>query len=337
MCQSGPTSRPGTSSIGWCVNFYYHNVVVACLPAGVYGTISASTVVSHTVSTFPNIRFGLMVGIGGGVPHSVDIRVGDIVVSKPPATLSGVIQYDYGKTLRDGKLQHAGSLNKPPPVLLKAISQMESDYKTGKRVVNKTILDALQKNKEMKEEFSRPKYDWLFHQTYDHARKEPNCSTCDPDYLIASGDQVMKDAKTRDSLAQEFDILCFEMEAAGLMDELPSLVVRGICDYCDSYKQKQWQGHAVVAATAYAKALLSVVPINHDRNNPSDPREMLWMVPFRKNPRFIGRVLEIKEIEELIMQPHVPSKIAVCGLGGVGRTQIALELAYRMRDKYSVY
>ncbi|THC88936.1 hypothetical protein EYZ11_011619 [Aspergillus tanneri] len=254
-----------------------------------------------------------MVGIGGGVPHSVDIR------------------YDYGKTLRDGKLQHAGSLNKPPPVLLKAISQMESDYKTGKRVVNKTILDALQKNKEMKEEFSRPKYDWLFHQTYDHARKEPNCSTCDPDYL------VMKDAKTRDSLAQEFDILCFEMEAAGLMDELPSLVVRGICDYCDSYKQKQWQGHAVVAATAYAKALLSVVPINHDRNNPSDPREMLWMVPFRKNPRFIGRVLEIKEIEELIMQPHVPSKIAVCGLGGVGRTQIALELAYRMRDKYSVY
>src|SRR5690349_2688343 len=45
-----------------------HNVVVACLPGGVYGTISATAVASHMVSTFRNIRFGLMVGIGGGVP-----------------------------------------------------------------------------------------------------------------------------------------------------------------------------------------------------------------------------------------------------------------------------
>ncbi|THC89018.1 hypothetical protein EYZ11_011538 [Aspergillus tanneri] len=59
-----------------------HNVVVACLPAGVYGTISASTVVSHLVSTYPNIQFGLMVGIGGGVPSkTVDIRLGDVTVS----------------------------------------------------------------------------------------------------------------------------------------------------------------------------------------------------------------------------------------------------------------
>ena len=41
-----------------------HNIVVACLPSGVYGTISAATVAAHMRSTFPFIRFGLMVGIG---------------------------------------------------------------------------------------------------------------------------------------------------------------------------------------------------------------------------------------------------------------------------------
>ncbi|KAA8643700.1 uncharacterized protein ATNIH1004_010474 [Aspergillus tanneri] len=66
-----------------------HNVVVACLPSGVYGTISATAVASHM------LHFG------------------------PTATSSGIIQYDYGKTLRDGRFQHTGSLNKPPPVLLR--------------------------------------------------------------------------------------------------------------------------------------------------------------------------------------------------------------------------
>jgi nucleoside phosphorylase len=73
----------------------------------------------------------------------------------------------------------------------------------------------------------------------------------------------MKDAPTRDQIAQEPDILCFEMEAAGLMDQLQCLVIRGICDYCDSHKQKQWQGYASLAAAAYAKLLLSVVPLTN--------------------------------------------------------------------------
>jgi nucleoside phosphorylase len=78
--------------------------------------------------------------------------------------------------------------------------------------------------------------------------------------LIASGDQVIKDSEIRDSLAQQHGILCFEMEAAGLMDELPTLVIRGICDYCDSHKNKRWQGYAALAAAAYAKVFLSGIP-----------------------------------------------------------------------------
>ncbi|KAL4778002.1 nucleoside phosphorylase domain-containing protein [Aspergillus varians] len=215
-------------------NISGHNVVVACLPSGVYGKVSASTVVSQMLSTFPEIRFGLMVGIGGGVPSiGVDIRLGDVVISKPMLRSGGVVQYDYGKALRDGKFH--------------------------------------------KQQYIRPSDDWLFRATYDHPDETQDCSTCEqnqlvardprenntPDFhygLIASGDQVMKDAKIRDSIAQELDVLCFEMEAAGFMDQLQPLVIRGICDYCDSHKNKKWQGYAALAAAAYAKVFLSGIP-----------------------------------------------------------------------------
>lgn len=78
--------------------------------------------------------------------------------------------------------------------------------------------------------------------------------------LVASGNQVMKHGRTRDRWARELGILCFEMEAAGLMDYFPCLVIRGICDYADSHKNKQWQEYAAATAAAYAKEILLVIP-----------------------------------------------------------------------------
>jgi nucleoside phosphorylase len=85
------------------------------------------------ISSFQSIRFGLMVGIGGGVPSTqTDIRLGDVVVSMPASHYGGVVQYDYGKTIYEGKFQYSGTLNKPPQVLLRAVSSLrakhESDY-----------------------------------------------------------------------------------------------------------------------------------------------------------------------------------------------------------------
>jgi len=79
---------------------------------------------------------------------------------------------------------------------------------------------------------------------------------------IASGNQLIKDALIRDTLANEKDILCFEMEAAGLINHFPCLVIRGICDYADSHKNKEWQGYAAMAAAAYTKDLLYRIPPN---------------------------------------------------------------------------
>lgn len=79
-----------------------HNVAIAVLPAGEYGTASAAGVARDILHSFPNIRIGLMVGIGGGAPSAKhDVRLGDIVVSEPRDGLGGVFQYDFGKTVQD--------------------------------------------------------------------------------------------------------------------------------------------------------------------------------------------------------------------------------------------
>ena len=78
---------------------------------------------------------------------------------------------------------------------------------------------------------------------------------------IASGNRVIKDGATRDRLSDELGgVLCFEMEAAALMNDFPCLVVRGICDYADSHKNKAWQPYAAATAAACVKEILSLIP-----------------------------------------------------------------------------
>ncbi|KAF4510681.1 hypothetical protein G6O67_002556 [Ophiocordyceps sinensis] len=77
--------------------------------------------------------------------------------------------------------------------------------------------------------------------------------------LIASADTFMDDAEIRDILAEELDVMCFEMEAAGLMNNFPCLVIRGICDYSDAHWAKDWRGYAAIAAAAYARDVLHEV------------------------------------------------------------------------------
>jgi hypothetical protein len=104
-----------------------HNVAVACLPEGIMGVTSAARVVEHMLWTFTALRFGLMVGIGGGAPDAQnDIRLGDVMVSRPEGSVGGVIQYEYGKTVQAGRFKRTGSLNRPPDVLLRALASVKA-------------------------------------------------------------------------------------------------------------------------------------------------------------------------------------------------------------------
>jgi nucleoside phosphorylase len=273
-----PTS-PGDDNTYILGSVFAHNVVIACLPSGIYGTTSAATLASQIRNTFQSIRFGLMVGIGGGVPSTEhDIRLGDVVVSKPTRDFGGVIQFDYGKTTAGGQFERTGVLNKPPSVLLTAISRIQAAHMSSPSQVPIFLDDAAARNPSMKVNFTYcgEEQDQLFEFDYEHVESQSTCDKCDHTKLItrsireenaphvhygliASGNQVMKYGQTRQKLAQELGILCFEMEAAGLMDSFPCLVVRGICDYSDSHKNKQWQPYAAATAAAYAKELLSAI------------------------------------------------------------------------------
>src|ERR1700744_1819241 len=97
-----------------------HNVVIVCLPAGLIGNNPAAAVATQMRVAFRSMRFGLMVGIGGGVPSTeADIRLGDVVISQPHQGYGGVIQYDFGKATIGG-FQRTGVLNSPPGILLVA-------------------------------------------------------------------------------------------------------------------------------------------------------------------------------------------------------------------------
>jgi nucleoside phosphorylase/uncharacterized membrane protein len=262
-----------------------HNVAVACLPEGHLGTSSAAAVAVHMQSVFPALRYGLMVGIAGGVPSkSVDIRLGDVVISCPQGRYGGVVQYDFGKTGLGGQHFPNGSLNSPHPVLLQAVATMRSYINAGRADVESYLstLDHLGL-------FPRPgpETEKLFDPSYDHVLGN-TCDSCLKDRVldrsprpsqkivihygtIASGNQVIKDGLTRDRVsAQHGGVLCFEMEAAGLMNIFPCLVIRGICDYADSHKNKGWQPFAAATAAACAKALLPYVP-TVPRNLDDDP------------------------------------------------------------------
>jgi nucleoside phosphorylase len=119
-------------------------------------------------------------------------------------------------------------------------------------------------------------HDNLYKSSYSHVGGEETCDRCeirqtlkrpprttlDPQIHygnIASGNEVMKDGMTRDRIAKDEGVICFEMEAAGLMDSFPCLVIRGICDYADSHKNKRWQPYAAATAAAYAKEILGFV------------------------------------------------------------------------------
>ncbi|UQC85448.1 pfs domain-containing protein [Colletotrichum lupini] len=324
-----------------------HYVVIASLAEGSYGLVSAATTAMSMVHSLPHIRFGLMVGIGAGIPRledGIDIRLGDVVVSRPVDGSPGVVQYDLGKVEANGEFQRVGALAPPPEVLLKGLAKLRADQRLNGSQLPNILDDALKRFPRLAKTrgkdatythqglhnnrlflassphaqtrrvqaslFQRNGVSMTFAQLAYHnlglsmvwiwstimflvlspwrsqtripgaesvrpgqaggARlqvivKTEACVYCNPEDeiqregrpdndpeihygIIASGNSVVKDW-----------CLCFEMEAAGLINKFPCLVVRGVCDYADSYKNDRWQNYAAIVAAAYAKELLSVM------------------------------------------------------------------------------
>ncbi|KAI0183650.1 hypothetical protein EV127DRAFT_17456 [Xylaria flabelliformis] len=250
-----------------------HNVVIASLPHDGYGTINAAIVASNMRRSFPSLEVFLMVGIAGGAPVVADVRLGDVVVS------TKLVQYDLGKSLGKDRFETTAIPLRPSQELRMAVAALQARHEAEPSRIPDILSQVAEQNPHMENYASREfLQDLLFESAYEHPKAESNCSRCDKSRLvrrtwrrsndpmihygvIASGNQVIKHATTRDKLAQQFKALCFEMEGAGFIENLQCLVVRCICDYADSHKNKQWQRYAAATAAAYAKELLGLMPI----------------------------------------------------------------------------
>ncbi|KAE8140524.1 nucleoside phosphorylase domain-containing protein [Aspergillus pseudotamarii] len=250
-----------------------HSLVIA-RPSQM-GTVSAAQCAATVSHQFPNVRFALMVGTGAGIPKlpSRDIRLGDIAVSIPQDNHPGVIQYDFGKYEGD-RFVLKGSLNKPPSILISADGSLEEDEMMGRSPL-RNILRSITK----KSGFKRPDTgDNLFKEDFHHTEKGNDCTEClasgtaklvlrdircrkDPIVhrgLILSGSGIVKNPQDRYHLCRDYNnAICFDTGAAGIMDEIPCLVIRGICDYADTHKQQDgWHYFAAATAASYCKAVL---------------------------------------------------------------------------------
>jgi nucleoside phosphorylase len=248
----------------------HHNVVTACLPAGNYGTSPAAQIMTNMKRTFTSVEHYLLVGIGGGVPTKEnDLRLGDVVVSLPEGGFPGVIQYDRGKDVENGEFEQTGALPPPPHALLNVISDLRSDPDLPPDPLQPHIerisnlrpeyghpgagKDKLLQAEAVSPNGSTHKSDGWHNSHTVEIRNQPKIHYG----LIASGNRVIKNAASRDRLGQRYNVICIEMEAAGIANVTQCLVIRGICDYADSDKNKVWQEYASATAAAYAKLLLS--------------------------------------------------------------------------------
>ena len=268
--QSLPTSRDKNAYTLGRVG--QHNVVIVVLPD--VGNNSAAIAVAQLLDDFKSIRFGLLVGIGGGVPSSdKDIRLGDVVVGDPRGTSGGVVQFDRGKTLSTSEFEQTGSLDKPPAVLGEYVQKLISEHEMKDIYITKFLSAMLERFPMMKPKYSYQgeDNDQLFNQQQQVVVRSQRQSPEIPEIyygIIGSSNQVIKDGETRDELQKSLGILCVEMEAAGLMDNFPCLVIRGISDYADMHKNNRWQPYAAFTATAYARWLLEIVPAEKVHNIP---------------------------------------------------------------------
>ncbi|KAL4947624.1 putative kinesin light chain [Aspergillus filifer] len=349
-----------------------HNVVLCYMPG--MGKGSAASVASSLKISYKRIEVALVVGICGGAPYPSsggEIFLGDVIIS------DSVVQYDFGRQYPCGYEKKTAIRSKLAGLKARR-SRKDFQEKLSRH------LQALQESSpgwlcpSVDDVLYEASYQ---HKHYDlgstcicldsasedtcKAAIDSSCTLLNCDLArvcrrrlhtehtspivhigtVASADTVMKSGEHRDRLAQLEGAVGFEMEGAGVWDNISCIIVKGVCDYADSHKNKAWQAYTAATGAAAAKSFLeyweptdqevskSHIPRNLSASDPEKSEKSHWTVPFRKNSGFVGRDIEIAKVEELFETPDGPFKVALCGLGGVGKTQIALELAYRVRRR----
>ncbi|KAL3439993.1 hypothetical protein BJX65DRAFT_49951 [Aspergillus insuetus] len=154
--------------------------------------------------------------------------------------------------------------------------------------------------------------------------------------MVASADTVMKSGEHRDRLVESEGVVGFEMEGAGVWDNISCIIIKGVCDYADSHKNKAWQSYAAATGAAAAKAFLEYWPptTQEEVNKFYIPLD-LSAVPAIEE--FIGREDELNRLWDYL-QPrslHTRTVAVLHGLGGIGKTQLAIHFARKHQHDFT--
>jgi nucleoside phosphorylase len=230
------------------------------------GKVNAATVTTNALRSFPNVVHIIMVGIAGGCPNpqkpDEHVRLGDIVFSNH----AGIIEYDYVKETREGR-DIRSSLQRPSASLLQAANHLVTRELMDDRPWEPILANSLIKRGS---KFARPPASRdVLHEAGEVVPHPSNPRSDLPRVhggAIGTADTLLKHDNTRDQLRDDFNIRAVEMEASGLQNAAWShgkdvFVVRGIRDYCDDYKNDEWQNYAALAAASYTRALVEAMPI----------------------------------------------------------------------------
>ncbi|KAK6209142.1 hypothetical protein LQW54_006596 [Pestalotiopsis sp. IQ-011] len=346
-----------------------HNVVIVTLPAGQeYGTGSAAALASQVKKFFPNLWFGLLVGVAAGLPDlsrtpARDIRLGDVLVGLEGEG-AGLVAYDLGKETEDGfePLRQGHVLAATEPIIRSAIGSIKLKAPDDAKEFL-PFYETIRDKEHATGAFADPGQDRdKLYRTGDDGKEELVERARRPDSRrtrvwygpIGSGDKLLKNAQKRNELRDKYGVIGVEMEAAGTMNRIPVGVIRGVCDYADKHKNKEWQPYAAAMAAAYGKAVLNEIP-PRDLGPPGLSRQTVagnaaeldgvfhkpcYHIQLAKNTRFTGRTAVLDELKEKLFGEEPCERAALVGLGGVGKTQIALHLAYTVkkeRPEYSIF
>ncbi|KAL2825740.1 hypothetical protein BDW59DRAFT_161415 [Aspergillus cavernicola] len=249
---------------------------------------SAAALGSHIKARFPNLWFALLVGIAAGLPNLSptdpsrhrDIRLGDVLVCVPNKRETGIIAYDQGRETDEGFFLDGRQVD-TPAIVRAAISNIKltkpSPFRSG--TAFSIYLRELQAQCS-KFGYPRTKQDLLFDGKPGRGRimqRDPWRTPKTQVWYgsIGSGNSLMRDARRRNHLRDTYDLIGLEMEAAGIMSILPTGVIRGVCDYGDAYKNKDWQPYAAATAAAYAKGLLYTINLKRDKESETAPPETI--------------------------------------------------------------
>mgnify|MGYP003376295993 CR=1 FL=1 len=235
------------------------------------GNENATAVTTHALRSFPQLEHIILVGIAGGCPDPArvneHVRLGDIVYSDN----SGIFDYDHVKLHLDGA-EHRSSPQKPAQKLVAAVNDLLSEEALGKRPWEAHLQGAVSKLAGTNG-YARPsdELDVLCDANGDilkHPHDEMRRNGLPRVFGggIAAADILLKHPGIRDYLRDNYKVKAVEMEASGMQTASmlagkSVLVVRGVCDYADSYKNDVWQGYAAVAAASFARAVIETLPL----------------------------------------------------------------------------